>query len=189
MQLRYGKSLSFCKRRWILLLKPWDYSRIRQSWNSMWEKQVFIALWKKGYVPMKEFWTAQTRNRHFSSETLQDFVVASENFVSYLYPQFFSFRLCHHMDFEPVELQAFVLFDAFESIKKEYWPSAYEKEKYKSDALYWLGYFIRYISYTREIPSRLLYRLFDIKNIYFLYETYHMQSEDWCLSPSRKLLL
>lgn len=82
----------------------------------------------------------------------------------------------------PVELQAFVIPEAFESLDKEYGHSSYGKEKYSSEAMFWLGYFTRYICYTREIPSRLLYRLFDIKKVYSLYTPFHTQSEEWCIS-------
>lgn len=72
--------------------------------------------------------------------------------------------------------------EAFESLHRQYGPSRYGKTKYAKAGLYWLGYFSRYVCYTRELSSRSFYRLFDVKDIYGLYESYHTQSEEWCLA-------
>ena len=72
--------------------------------------------------------------------------------------------------------------EAFESIQRQYGSSRYGKDKYSSGGMYWLGYFARYVCYTRELSSRAFYRLFDVKDIYSLYEPYHTQSEEWCLA-------
>lgn len=71
--------------------------------------------------------------------------------------------------------------EAFASLKKQYGESLYGKIRYGEDGLHWLGYFSRYVCYTRELSSRAFYRLFDVKKIYALYEAYHTQSEEWCL--------
>lgn len=96
--------------------------------------------------------------------------------------RFFRSHYAYKMDTRPVVLQALVLPRAFEEIEKEYGYSNYGKKKYNKEALYWLGYFTRYICYTREITSALLYRLFDVNKIYSLYEAYHTQSEEWCIA-------
>ncbi len=55
-------------------------------------------------------------------------------------------------------------------------------QKQNREGLYWLEYLTRYICYTRNINSILLYKLFDVKQIYSLYNSYPTQNEEWCLS-------
>lgn len=86
------------------------------------------------------------------------------------------------LDDEDISIQALDINEAFLSLNKEYGESDYGKVKYSRAALYWLGYLSRYVSYTRELSSRTFYRLFDVKEIYGLYEAYHTQSEEWCIA-------
>lgn len=72
--------------------------------------------------------------------------------------------------------------EAFKSLKAQYGENGYGKTKYGKEGLAWLGYFSRYVCYTREISSRAFYHLFDVKDLYSLYEVYHTQSEEWCLA-------
>lgn len=85
------------------------------------------------------------------------------------------------IDSEDASLQSLDAEEAFASINRQYGHSGYGKAKYGKEGLYWLGYFSRYVCYTRELSSRSFYRLFDVKEIYGLYEAYHTQSEEWCL--------
>lgn len=71
--------------------------------------------------------------------------------------------------------------EALDSINLEFGDTEYGKEKYSSDEMFWLGYFYRYISYTREIDTKLLFKLFDYKKIVNLFYTYHTQDFEWCL--------
>lgn len=72
--------------------------------------------------------------------------------------------------------------EAFESLDKQYGKSVYGKIKYSKDEIYWIGYIYRYISYTRECSSRLVYKLIkpaELRNVYF---AYHTQSEEWVVA-------
>jgi len=46
-------------------------------------------------------------------------------------------------------------------------------EKYPSYILSWIGYIYRYIAYTREISSRVLFTIVNTKDLYAVYEAYH----------------
>ena len=57
--------------------------------------------------------------------------------------------------------------DAMEGIKlieQQYGPSKYGKLKFSGESLFWMGYLYRYISYTRNVETQLLFKLFDYKN-------------------------
>jgi hypothetical protein len=72
--------------------------------------------------------------------------------------------------------------EAFDSLDKQYGKSVYGRTKYSKDEIYWIGYIYRYVCYTRECPSRLVYKLIkpaELRNVYF---AYHTQSEEWVLA-------
>ena len=71
--------------------------------------------------------------------------------------------------------------DGLEAIEEEYGPTKYGKVKFSGEALFWMGYLYRYISYTRNIDTPLLFKLFDYKKVNELYYTYHTQSMEWCV--------
>ena len=70
---------------------------------------------------------------------------------------------------------------AFSEIDKQYGKSAYGNQKYSADALYWLGYIYRYISYTRNTNTRFLMKTFDYEKLFELYYVYHTQDLEWCV--------
>ncbi|MCI1245716.1 MAG: antitoxin [Bacilli bacterium] len=72
--------------------------------------------------------------------------------------------------------------EAFASLDKQYGKSVYGKIKYSINEIHWIGYIYRYICYTRECPSRLIYKLIkpaELRNVYF---AYHTQSEEWVIA-------
>lgn len=96
--------------------------------------------------------------------------------------RFFLSRYARFLDDENPALLSLDPVEAFRALDKQYVRSGYGKTKYGADGLYWLGYFSRYVCYTRELSSKCFYRLFDVKEIYALYEAYHTQGEEWCLA-------
>lgn len=50
-----------------------------------------------------------------------------------------------------------------------------------------MGYLHRYISYTRDISTPLLFKLFDYKKVNELYYTYHTQNMEWCVENLLKV--
>ena len=71
--------------------------------------------------------------------------------------------------------------DCFTSVVMEYGESRYGKTKLSEKELYWLGYITRYFCYTREYPSKLLYKTIPLKLFIENYEVYHTQSEEWVI--------
>lgn len=71
--------------------------------------------------------------------------------------------------------------EGLEMIEEQYGPSKYGKVKFSSESLFWMGYLYRYISYTRNIETPLIFKMFDYKKINELYYTYHTQSMEWCV--------
>lgn len=75
-----------------------------------------------------------------------------------------------------------ILFDvnvAYEQLNEQFPASNYGKEKYSPEALYWLGYIYRYICYTRDISTRLLFKIIPPQKLIANYYVYHTQSEEW----------
>ena len=112
------------------------------------------------------------------AESLRQTDTSSPIFLRRFFLSDFAFSL----DEKPAPLVDLDIPRAFEDIEKQYGKSTYGKERYHERGLYWLGYFARYVCYTREISSRDFYHLFDVKKLYGLYEAYHTQSEEWVLS-------
>jgi hypothetical protein len=71
--------------------------------------------------------------------------------------------------------------EAIEEIERQFGPSNYGKDKYSSDALFWMGYLYRYMSYTREMDTRLLFHYFPYKQLNSLFFAYHTQDPEWCV--------
>lgn len=72
--------------------------------------------------------------------------------------------------------------EAFEDIEKEFGPSKYGKVKYSADVLFWVGYITRYISYTRNFSSSLVYKTFSPKLLLDSYPGFHTQGEEWVIA-------
>ena len=71
--------------------------------------------------------------------------------------------------------------EAFQMLSSQFGESDYGKDKYPSEAMFWLGYIYRYISYTRECPTKLLLKLLPAKVLIKDYYVCHTQDEEWCL--------
>lgn len=79
--------------------------------------------------------------------------------------------------------------EGLDDIEMQFGKSSYGKTKYSSEALFWMGYLYRYISYTRNIETPILFKLFDYKKIYELYYVYHTQSMEWCVENILELFV
>ncbi len=93
--------------------------------------------------------------------------------------RYYRSEFARKMDEGPSTLFSLDVREVFSSLDRQFGKSAYGKEKYDPEALYWLGYITRYISYTREMPSSLLYKAFPPKSLIAVYPGYHTQSEEW----------
>ena len=72
--------------------------------------------------------------------------------------------------------------DGLDSIEEQFGPSNYGKVKFSKDSLFWIGYLYRYISYTRDISTRVLFKTFSYTKLNELYYVYHTQDIEWAIS-------
>ena len=72
-------------------------------------------------------------------------------------------------------------YDGLEEIKNQFGEKNYGKEKKNKEALFWVGYIYRYISYTRKISTRLLMKIFEYPKMFEVYYSYHTQDPEWCI--------
>lgn len=71
--------------------------------------------------------------------------------------------------------------EAMDSIVGQFGALSYGKTKYAESALFWIGYMYRYISYTREVPTKAVMRLFPYRQLNDVYYSFHTQDPEWCL--------
>lgn len=76
---------------------------------------------------------------------------------------------------------SFITDEALDEIENQFGKSTYGKIKYSSEALFWMGYLYRYISYTRDIETAFLFKIFKYEQLHELYYTYHTQDNEWCV--------
>lgn len=77
--------------------------------------------------------------------------------------------------------------EALDSIQSQFGDSDYGKVKYSKNALFWIGYMYRYISYTRETRTQFLFKIFNYKQMMKLYYVYHTQDPEWCIKSLLEL--
>ena len=71
--------------------------------------------------------------------------------------------------------------EGMQSIQNQFGKSDYGKVKYSKDALFWMGYMYRYISYTREVTTQFVMKLFPYKQLNDVYYAFHTQDPEWCV--------
>ena len=71
--------------------------------------------------------------------------------------------------------------EGIESIQKQFGESDYGKIKYSKSTMFWIGYIYRYLSYTREVSTRFVMKLFPYKQLNDVYYSFHTQDPEWCV--------
>lgn len=87
--------------------------------------------------------------------------------------RFMNSQLARRMDLGGFLFEACDVRRAIAEINEEFGESAYGKEKYSEEELYWIGYLYRYWAYTYQKTSKQLYRLTKPKELRELYYPYH----------------
>ena len=72
--------------------------------------------------------------------------------------------------------------EGIDSIQKQFGDSDYGKIKYSKSAMFWIGYMYRYISYTREVTTRFVMKIFSYKQLNDVYYSFHTQDPEWCVN-------
>ncbi|MBO6113461.1 MAG: hypothetical protein J6P57_00135 [Lachnospiraceae bacterium] len=71
--------------------------------------------------------------------------------------------------------------DGLNSLLEQFGDSDYGKIKLPQSSMFWMGYMYRYISYTREISTKFIMKLFDYRQMNDVYYTFHTQDPEWCI--------
>lgn len=71
--------------------------------------------------------------------------------------------------------------EGINSVQNQFRESDYGKIKYSKNAMFWMGYMYRYLSYTRETPTKLVMTLFPYKQLNDVYYSFHTQDPEWCI--------
>ena len=71
--------------------------------------------------------------------------------------------------------------EGINDILGQFGESDYGKIRFSPDALFWIGYMYRYISYTREESTKYIMKLFDYRQMNDLYAAFHTQDPEWCI--------
>lgn len=78
-------------------------------------------------------------------------------------------------------LLSFDVDEGIADIIAQFGKTDYGKVKYSANALFWIGYIYRYISYTREQSTKFVMSLFPYKQLNDVYYVYHTQDPEWCI--------
>lgn len=71
--------------------------------------------------------------------------------------------------------------EGIRNIEKQFGKFNYGKNKYSKDTMFWMGYMYRYISYTRDVSTRVIMKLFNHKLMNEVFYSFHTQSPEWCV--------
>ena len=95
--------------------------------------------------------------------------------------RFFYSEFAFYLDEVEKKVFSFDVDECFSSLLEEYGDSTYGEIKLPEPVLHYIGYITRYICYTREINSMLLFRTFKIDDFIKNYEVWHTQSEEYVI--------
>ncbi len=84
------------------------------------------------------------------------------------------------MDLNNTALLSLDVNEGIESIQQQFGDSDYGKIKYSKDAMFWIGYMYRYLSYTREVSTGFIMKLVAYKQLNDVYYSFHTQDPEWC---------
>ena len=86
------------------------------------------------------------------------------------------------MDMNDTASLALDVNEGIDSIQKQFGDTDYGKTKYSKNAMFWIGYMYRYLSYTREVSTRFVMKLFPHKQLNDVYYAFHTQDPEWCVN-------
>lgn len=89
--------------------------------------------------------------------------------------------LLKRMDTNDVTTLSLDVYEGIESIQNQFGESDYGKSKYSKSSMFWIGYFYRYLSYTRGVTTKFVMKLFPYKQLNDVYYSFHTQDPEWCV--------
>ena len=72
--------------------------------------------------------------------------------------------------------------EGMDSIQNQFGDSDYGKIKYAKNGMFWSGYMDGDISYTREVATGFVMKLFPYKQLNDVYYSFHTQDPEWCVN-------
>lgn len=106
--------------------------------------------------------------RVFAASALKEYC-SSSIFIR----RFMTSQVAQRMDIGTFLFEACDTNQVFEEIREEFGSTAYGKDKYSEDELYWIGYIYRYWAYTYKKSSKQIYKIIKPKELKGLYFPYH----------------
>ena len=95
--------------------------------------------------------------------------------------RFLHSNLLNKLDANSPSLLSLDANEGIDSIEEQFGNSNYGKIKYSPNALFWMGYMYRYISYTRELSSKYVMKIFSYNQMNDVYYSFHTQDPEWCI--------
>lgn len=95
--------------------------------------------------------------------------------------RFIKSKLVDKLDLNESSYISLSVEEGLDEIEQQFKKSEYGNEKYSSEEMFWLGYIYRYISYTRNISTKIAFKLFDYKLLRKKFFVYHTQSPEWVI--------
>ena len=96
--------------------------------------------------------------------------------------RFLHSELLNKLDSNNPALLSLDVNEGITSIIEQFGDTDYGKIKYSKNALFWIGYMYRYISYTREISTKFILDIFTYKQMNDVYFSFHTQAPEWCIN-------
>jgi len=118
---------------------------------------------------------AEYQGKLFEKST--DLLCSSAIFIR----RFLHSELLKKLDMNDTTSLALDINEGIDSIQKQFGDSDYGKTKYSKNAMFWIGYMYRYLSYTREVSTRFVMKLFPYKQLNDVYYSFHTQDPEWCV--------
>ena len=130
---------------------------------------------------MREFDSNGLRLAEFQGKLFENSCEKFDCSTSVFIRRFYYSNLLKELDKNDSSVISLDVNQGLESIKSQFGESKYGKIKKNKDSLFWVGYFYRYISYTRKISTRLLMKIFEYPKMFEVYYSYHTQDPEWCI--------
>lgn len=72
--------------------------------------------------------------------------------------------------------------EGFRALREQYGESQYGKIRFSPEELHWIGWIYRYIAYTRDAPSSMVYAKIKPDYLRQVYRVFHTQDEEWAVA-------
>ena len=95
--------------------------------------------------------------------------------------RFLHSELLNFLDSNNPSLLSLDVNEGITSIIEQFGDTDYGKIKYSKSSLFWIGYMYRYISYTREVSTQFVMKLFGYKQMNEVYYSFHTQDTEWSI--------